>query len=105
MTKKETPTCWRDDYILFLIDNNLKFGISTYWNANATIFLSQNIVEILPIIDEINLEKYPWNTRKSYMDRKPQFLLLTTKEFENRKKHKKNDIILYQDEYVVILKI
>lgn len=105
MTKKEAHVCWRDAYIRFLVDNNLKFGVSTYWNANATIFLSENAVEILPIEDEINLAKYPWNTRKSYLNRKPQFLLLTTKEFENRKKHKKDDIILYQDDYVVILKI
>ncbi len=104
MMKMEVPVSWRDGYINFLIDNNLNFGMSTYWNANATIFMTHNKVEIVPV-DETNLELYKWNTRKSYGNRKPQFLLLTSKEFEDRKKLKQDDVILYKDKYVVILKI
>lgn len=93
----------RDGYISFLDKGNYKFGIATYWNANITTFLSKNQIEIMPIDSPDNLEIFRWNTKKSYQELEPEFLILTSSELKDLNTNSYESQIVYEDDnYVVI---
>jgi len=94
---------WRMPYIEYLMNNNYEFGLSTYWNANDTIFFSENKIEMQPIEDEIGMIYVASNTKRSNRDRIPQFILLTQEEYTNRVANGFSDSIIYEDDRVVII--
>ncbi|MFU0826445.1 MAG: hypothetical protein ACFWTJ_02750 [Lachnoclostridium sp.] len=99
----ETAVSWRQPYIDYLIDNGYNYGIATYWNANVTIFLSNGNIQVAPVLDLQNYSFFEWNTQKSFKNRTPEFVLLSTDEYENRKELGFEDTILYEDSSVVII--
>lgn len=95
---------WRMPYISYLEENNYDFGLATYWNANDTMFFSENRIEMQPIENEIDLVYMPSNTKKSNADKTPQFILFSQEEYANRVSENYADEILYMDDRVVIVK-
>lgn len=99
----------REGYIKFLDESEYSFGTATYWNAGVTTFGSKKGVEVRPTLDTIGLEMYKWNTKKSYEDREPEFLILANDEYIARNEYisKNNkDIandVVYRDDYYVII--
>lgn len=93
----------REGYVKFLDESDYSFGTATYWNANITTFLSEKEIEIRPALSEIDLGMYQWNTRKSYANKEPEFLILTKEEYEVRKKKEEKDKIVYQDDFYMII--
>lgn len=97
-------TSWRMPYISYLEENDYEFGLATYWNANDTMFFSENRIEMQPIENELNLVYVASNTKKSNADKIPQFILFTQEEYSNRMNENCMDEILYKDDRVVIIK-
>lgn len=97
------PVSWRQPYIEFLTDNGYKFGISTYWNADTSIFASNGQVQVAPVNNDEDYTFFAWNTQRSFENRTPEFILLTIDEYNERSRYLHDDTILYKDDDVVIL--
>ncbi len=94
----------KDGYIEFLCDNEYTYGVATYWNANTTTFFCNGKVEVAPIINDDNYSFYKWNTQRSFEDMRPEFILLTINEFEEKvEKNLRVGSVLYKDNNFIIL--
>ena len=95
-------TSWRQPYIDFLVENGYEFGVSTYWNADTTIFASNGEVAVAPVNNDSEYSFFEWNTQRSFEGRTPEFVLLTNDEYSQRTNDPANNI-LYTDDKVTIL--
>ena len=97
------PVSWRQTYIDFLVENGYTFGISTYWNANTTIFASNGQIQVAPVNNDDDYTFFEWNTQRSFKNRTPEFVLLEVDEYEQRDADLHPHNILYRDDRVIIL--
>lgn len=93
-------------YVYALQSEGVGFGWSTnYWNANYITALTDDKVQIATINPEDDYQFFEWGTRKSYMSRTPEFVILSNEEFllfSNTGDAKADDII-YKDDKITIL--
>ena len=69
----------------FLVDNNYKYGFSTYWYTNSTIQLSNGQLEICPVSSTEVFDKYEWLCPKNseeYSDYDKIFFIVSDTQLE-----------------------
>lgn len=93
-------------YVDALQSRDVSFGWSTnYWNANYITALTDDKVQIATINPKDNYQFFEWGTRKSYMSRTPEFVILSNEEFllfYNTGDADADDIIYKDDEITII---
>ncbi|GBU26656.1 hypothetical protein R84B8_00166 [Treponema sp. R8-4-B8] len=75
----------RNGYIRYLLDNQLKYGFATFWNANITTELSNGKIEISSLMPDLTY--YYWLTPMKYTNSSYHqgeiFLLLSQDEWKD----------------------
>lgn len=95
-------------YVYALQSENVSFGWSTnFWNANYITALTDDKVQIATLDPEDDYQFYKWGTRKSYMDRTPEFIILSNEEYllYNDVNVSDTEDVIYKDEEITIIKI
>ena len=92
---KNNRNATRKGYITYLLENHLDYGFATFWNANVTTELSNEVIEIAAL-PESSLDKGSnnfhlngWLSKKEFRNKNyhagESFLLLTKEELEKAK--------------------
>lgn len=99
-----------DNVIEYMLENDIKYGYATFWNANMIYYLSNGEIKVTSIKnDNEYTEIERWLTSDTIVNtiidnNDESFLLLTVSELNSCEWMELSDI-LYRDEYYVLFRM